>query len=177
MQYKSKGVVELDTTLASHLFVVGSEVLIPLIFNNDRIHAIFTRIIGPGVKNFILANMINSPNPLVREIASAIPLAFLLGDKAKYVYDSTVHQGSNTDNNAESVFSNNVNTAKTPLQGNSFLDKLINAASDAISNNSKSRYNYPNNYYGGNSNVYGSYYSGGFSSSGNPWNVNGMRNI
>lgn len=170
MQYKSKGVVELDNVLASHLFVLGGEVLIPMIFNNDKIHAIFTRIIGPGIKNFILSNMINSPNPLVREIASAIPLAFLLGDKARYVYDSTMHQNQHSTGNSESVFNNNANTAKPAVQGNSFFDKLVNAAADAISNSGKNRYNYPNNYYGGNSNVYGSYYSNNGAGR-SPWEV------
>lgn len=176
MQYKKKGVCEIDAELLSHITVFASEVIIPLIANNDRVQSIFTRIIGPGVKNFVLNNMINSSNPLIREIASAIPLSTLLFDKARYVYNSASHSINKGEEGKDPIMNNNPLSSSNDKKDKTFADKLIDIVGNAISNNNNKGYKYPYyDRYG--TNNYGSYYNGTYGNNygynnQNPWSHN-----
>lgn len=143
-QYKQKGTVTLNLDLAMHLIVFLGEVVTPFLFNSRHMRDLFTKLVIPGSSTFIMTKLFNSSNPVVREIATTLPLADLMKNKIKYIASNMKPEEMKKDGNGTFVLDEkNVNVPRE----RDAIDKVIDFFSDIINNKKGNRYNYPE--YGG----------------------------
>lgn len=166
MQYKQKGTVTLNLDLAMHLIVFLGEVVTPFLFNSRHMRDLFTKLVIPGSSTFIMSKLFNSSNPVVREIATTLPLADLMKNKIKYIASNMKPEEMKKNSDGSFVIDDGKNVPKEKDK----FDKVIDFLSGLI-NNKGGRYSYPE--YGGgyyhNSVPYNGATASGYGGSGTVW--------
>ena len=145
MQDKQKGTVTLNLDLAMHLIVFLGEVVTPFLFNSRHMRDLFTKLVIPGSTTFVMSKLFNSSNPVVREIATTLPLADLMKNKIKYIASSMKPEEMRKSDDGSFV----IDDSKNVPQKKDNFDKVIDFLSGIIGSKSNNRYNYPGEYSSG----------------------------
>lgn len=138
-QYKQKGTVTFNLDLAMHLIVFLGEVVTPFLFNSRHMRDLFTKLVIPGSTTFVMSKLFNSSNPVVREIATTLPLADLMKNKIKYIASNMKPEEMKKNDDGTFV----IDDKNAPPRQKDKFDKLIDFLSGLINNNKGGRYNYP----------------------------------